>query len=164
MVADPTQTAQSLRQAMRRYPAAISLVVARDADRGFAGMVATSVTSASMDPPLMMVAIRREGRMNQIVRRSEKFGLVMLAHDDADLIDVFAKTTGGVANFTQDRWDLSGPLPHLTTGAASIVCTLHAIHPAGSHDLFIGGVHEVRLGPQSQSMVWYQSAAVPLNQ
>ena len=161
---ETARTASALRQAMRRYPAAISLVVAREPDARFAGMVATSVTSASMDPPLMMVALRREGRMSQTVRCSGEFGLVMLAHGDADLIDIFANASGSGSKFSADRWDLSGPLPHLASGAASIACSLQTIHPAGSHDLFIGEVRDVRLGPQSRPMVWFESAAVPLGQ
>ena len=78
--------------------------------------------------------------------------------------DIFANASDGVSKFSEDRWDLSGPLPHLASGAASIACSLQAIHPAGSHDLFIGEVRDVRLGPQSRPMVWFESAAVPLSQ
>ena len=72
------------RVAMRRYPAAVTIVTASDNQRRH-GMTATAVTSLSLDPPSLLVCLNRTTLLHDIMLSARRFCVNVLGHDQADL-------------------------------------------------------------------------------
>ncbi|NKB70195.1 MAG: flavin reductase [Candidatus Latescibacteria bacterium] len=103
------------------------------------GMTANAVTSLSLDPPLVLVAIGRDNQMYELLPQSRIFALNILRRDQEDLSNRFA--VPGPKDFS----DLS--LTTAATGAPLLQdtlgwvdCNLTEVLPGGDHDIFIGEI------------------------
>lgn len=134
--------------AMARLAAGVVLVAAYDEDDGprgaDVGMTATSFMSVSLEPPLVLVSVRNESRMDEILERQPYWAASLLS-------DAQRQTAGRFAmkGRLSDRL-LFGELPHvrgeisnapLVTGAlAAVECRTERRVVAGDHTLVIGRV------------------------
>ncbi|MGX5182904.1 flavin reductase family protein [Streptomyces avermitilis] len=60
------------REAMSRLAAAVTITTAQDEAGGYWGFTATSVTSASLDPPLLLVGISRTFSCRPVFRTASE--------------------------------------------------------------------------------------------
>jgi len=126
------------------------------------GMTANSVTSLSLDPTLILVAVDRRSRMHECLTYSECFSVNVLTVDHEEVSRRFASR--GPKDFS----DL--PLTFAKTGApilagalAFVDCRLTQIVPGGDHDIFIG---EVQAGDMrdGQPLIYYRGQYTRLAQ
>src|SRR5258708_21275116 len=72
------------RVAMRRYPAAVTIVTASDNQRRH-GMTATAVTSLSLDPPSLLVCLKRTTLRPDFILTARLFSERAVGHEKAQL-------------------------------------------------------------------------------
>jgi flavin reductase (DIM6/NTAB) family NADH-FMN oxidoreductase RutF len=103
------------------------------------GMTANAVTSLSLDPPLVLVAIDKKAQTHTHVSASGCFALSILSADQEDISQRFAasgpKDFSGLPIMT----DVTGA-PILHGALAYVDCRLREILPGGDHDIFIGEI------------------------
>nr|WP_295112250.1 flavin reductase family protein [uncultured Caulobacter sp.] len=101
------------------------------------GMTANAFLSVSLDPPLVLVSVRKRARVLGHVAMGDVFGINILAHDQAEVSDYFGGRGGAVcpAAFRNDQ-----AAPLLAGCLAWIVARVVDLHPAGDHRLMIGRV------------------------
>jgi flavin reductase (DIM6/NTAB) family NADH-FMN oxidoreductase RutF len=80
---------EALRHAMTRLSAGVCVVTASWQGRLHA-MTATAVCSVSLDPPLVLVCVGRASRFHAAVVGASRWGVSVLAEDQADLARHFA--------------------------------------------------------------------------
>ena len=71
----------SFKLAMRRFPAAVSVITAADQTRRH-GMTATAVTSLSLDPPSLIVCINRSTLLHDVMLLGRHFCVNVLRDDE----------------------------------------------------------------------------------
>ena len=136
------------RLAMGNLAAGITVVTVKDdAGRGL-GMTASSVTSLSLHPPMLLVCIDKSALLHDlIVVRSPAFAVSILAEDQADVARYFAEkdrhtfeTDGGLTSPAGVPL-VSGALGHLE-------CVRGAVYAGGDHSIVTGTVEwaEMRAG------------------
>lgn len=131
------------RQCMSRYATGVSVLACGDAAAP-AAMTANSLTSVSLDPPLILFCVRNEGRFLGEVRRHPRFSVNVLK---ADQMAVSQRYAGRGDTQPMPSWhDLHGA-PVLAGAQASLVCRLHAQHLAGDHTIVIGQVVHAEQAP-----------------
>lgn len=134
---DPTD-ARCLRNAFGAFATGVTVVTAVAADGTRVGLTANSVTSVSLDPPLLLFCPARTASALPTLRATRCFAVNVLAAEQADVADRFARR--GVDRFAGATWhDLAG-LPVLGGALASFACTLEAEHPGGDHVVVVGRV------------------------
>jgi flavin reductase (DIM6/NTAB) family NADH-FMN oxidoreductase RutF len=124
------------RALFRRQAASVAVVtVAGEPPVGF---TATSLTSVSLDPPLLSVCLDRGSSSWLPVVRAEYLGVHLLADDQRDVARTFATT--GIDRFAAHggAWR-SGPrgVPLLDAALAWLVCRVTHLVPAGDHGIVL---------------------------
>lgn len=132
----------TFRQVMGRFATGISVVTTFN-DGAPVGITVNALSSVSLDPPLVMVALDRSRFITPMVRASGRYAVNVLGEGQQALSDCFAHApvSPGREDFCGATWS-SGPagLPLLEGAIATLECTVVQTFSAGDHDLFIGRV------------------------
>ena len=131
------------RRVMGHFVTGVTVVTAFDQDGRPAGITVNALSSVSLEPPLVVVALDRRRFITPIIHAAGRFAVNILGEHQQALSDCFAgaPVSPGREDFCGAAWrpGTTG-LPLLEGGIASLECTVTEIHPAGDHDLFIARV------------------------
>ncbi|MBX9396487.1 flavin reductase family protein [Streptomyces sp. TRM72054] len=153
----PALGSAEFREAMSFLAAPLTIVTARDAEGRAWGFTASSVTSVSLEPPLVLVGVSHTSSCFGALSEATEFSINILGSDHRELARTFA--TRGVDRFSGVRladWPDS-TVPYLADVAVALRCVVTSRVPVGDHTLLIGelsGMH--RQGPASAPLVWYR--------
>ena len=147
------------RRVMGHFVTGVSVVTALDGDRPF-GITVNALSSVSLQPPLVMVALDRRRFLTPIVRAGGRYAVNILGEDQQALSDCFAgaPVTPGREDFCGAAWH-PGPtgLPLLDGAIATLECTVVETFSAGDHDLFIGHVDTLdNQGREAMPLLYYR--------
>jgi flavin reductase (DIM6/NTAB) family NADH-FMN oxidoreductase RutF len=139
-----------------RLAAGVSVVTALGED-GMTGMTASSVTSVSLRPPLLLVSITHGSRTLAAIRARRAFAVHFLRSDQQGLAGHFAGRPGA----TEPDHRMVLGVPVLPDALAWSVCLLEAEHEYGDHTLVIGAVAAAQVGI-GRPLVWHDRAYAEL--
>ena len=137
------------RQVMGHFVTGVTVVTALDGDQPF-GITVNALSSVSLKPALVMVALDRRRFLTPIVRAAGTYAVNVLAEDQQALSDCFAgaPVTPGREAFCGAAWHPGSlGLPLLDGAIATLECTVVETFSAGDHDLFIGRVETLSSEP-----------------
>lgn len=148
------------RRVMGHFATGVTVVTTLDEGRP-QGITVNALSSVSLEPALVMVALDRRRFITPMVRASGRYGVSILGEGQAALSDCFAG-----AAVTPDRKAFCGAawstgergLPLLDGAIAALECTVVETFSAGDHDLFIGRVDALYAAPEGHPMplVYYR--------
>ena len=124
---------------MGRFATGVVIVTAIDPEGHPTGMTANSLTSVSLQPPLVSICVDHTADMHQSLTGADRFAINILAADQEPLSRRFAggerKRFDGVGYRRTDSGYLvlDGVLAHLE-------CERHAVFPVGDHTIYVGRV------------------------
>ena len=130
------------RRVMGHFVTGVTVVTALDGERPF-GITVNALSSVSLDPPLVMVALDRRRFLTPIVRTAGRYAVNVLSEEQQALSDCFAgaPVSPGREDFCGAAWHPGATgLPLLDGAIATLECTVVQTFSAGDHDLFIGRV------------------------
>jgi flavin reductase (DIM6/NTAB) family NADH-FMN oxidoreductase RutF len=136
------------RQVMGHFATGVSVVTALDGGRP-AGITVNALSSVSLEPPLVMVALDRRRFITPVVRTSGRYAVNVLGEGQQGLSDCFAgaPVTPGRDDFCGAAWRAGRTgLPLLEGAIATLECATVKTFSAGDHDLFIGRVEALASG------------------
>lgn len=141
-------SADEFRAALARLAAGVVLVTARDAEHGprgeDAGMTATAFLSVSLEPPLVLVSVRNDSRMDDLLERQPLWAVSVLAESQRHIAGRFAMK-GRISDrllfedIAYERGEASGA-PLVRGALAALECRTEQRVAAGDHTLVIGRV------------------------
>ncbi len=138
-IAPTPPSSQQLRAAFGRFPTGVTIVTCVDRQGQRIGLTANSLSSLSMDPPLLAWSLRLVSTNLAAFRDARYFAVNVLADAQIELSRRFASSAP--AKFDDGLWHNGlGQVPLLAGSAASFECELTATHEAGDHLLFIGRI------------------------
>jgi flavin reductase (DIM6/NTAB) family NADH-FMN oxidoreductase RutF len=147
----------SFKRAMRRFPAAVSVITSADQSRRH-GMTATAVTSLSLDPPSLIACINRSTLLHDIMLMGRHFCVNVLRRDQAELSTAFSGAMTPEARFGLGTWLTSAQgLSYLADAQVNIFCRKVAAVPYGTHTIFIGEAEAVHTHDPIEPLI-YQDA------
>ena len=148
----------TFRQVMGHFATGVTVVTAFDPEAMPAGITVNALSSVSLEPPLIMVALDRRRFITPIVRAAGRYAVSILGDGQQALSDCFANApvSPGREAFCGASWT-SGEtgLPILDGSIASLECTTVQTFSAGDHDLFIGRVDALTTGPATPDPLLY---------
>jgi flavin reductase (DIM6/NTAB) family NADH-FMN oxidoreductase RutF len=147
----------SFKLAMRRFPAAVSVITAADQTRRH-GMTATAVTSLSLDPPSLIVCINRSTLLHDVMTLGRHFCVNVLRKDQSELSAAFSGALAAEARFKLGSW-LTSPegVSYLDDAQINVFCRKVAAVPYGTHTIFIGETEAVKAQDPIEPLI-YQDA------
>ena len=160
--AAPAPDPRSLRDALARFATGIAFVTAAP-DGEPAGLIVNSLTSVSLEPPLVSFSPARSSLTWSRMRRTGRFGVNLLGRQH----EHFARraTTPGADRFAGLNWEPGHRgVPLLTDALASLECEIVAEHPTGDHWIVVGRVDNLHTSPSYDPLVFFAGAFGALKQ
>jgi 3-hydroxy-9,10-secoandrosta-1,3,5(10)-triene-9,17-dione monooxygenase reductase component len=130
------------RRVLGHFATGVTVVTTWDADGHPAGFTASSVTSVSLDPPLVLVCVAHTAQSYQALHAHGRFAINILHLDHEQVARRFASSsTVGSEKFEGMGYRHGAlGLPILEDALAEIECTTEHVYPAGDHTIFVGRV------------------------
>lgn len=111
---------------------------------GASGCTASSFTSLSLDPPLVLVCLDRRTPMRDYIDKAGRFGINVLAADQPHLSQHFARwSPDKFADIDHDIDEYGVPL--LVGAISRLSCTLDRSYYGGDHVILVGRVEHIDL-------------------
>ena len=152
----PAPQARPFRDALGRFATGVAFVTAAP-DGEPAGLIVNSLTSVSLDPPLLSFCPSRSSLTWSRMRRTGRFGVNILGRRH----EPFAKraTPARADRFASLNWELGAHgVPLLTDALATLECKIVAEHPAGDHWIVVGHVNNLHITPIKDPLVFFAGA------
>ncbi|EGD53527.1 flavin reductase family protein [Gordonia neofelifaecis] len=151
----PPQARAGLRSTMSGYPSGL-VAVAALARSGPVGLIASSFTSVSLDPPLVSVNIANDSTTLPRLLNAESWGISVLAADQHHVADAFRRPSRERFDGVSWRATANGAV-HLDGAAAEFTTTVRQIVTAGDHVIAVLAVADHRAEPGADPIVFYRS-------
>ncbi|MFA6310886.1 MAG: flavin reductase family protein [Sterolibacterium sp.] len=144
--------ARDFRNALGSFATGVTVVTARGADGGLAGVTVNSFASVSLDPPLVLWSLSLNTSTLAVFEQCSHYAVNVLAADQLALSIRFAKPgdDGRENRFADLELDFGrGGAPLLRGCCARFECRNEKRHDGGDHLIFIGRVeaYAYRDGP-----------------
>ena len=130
----------TFRAVMGSFAAGVTIVTVRDADGSPKGFTASSVSSLSLNPPLLLVCVDNGADTLPAMQQATAFAVNMLKHGEEELSARFASK--GIDKFAVVSYvegELGAPILAERI-VAYAECTVKAKYPGGDHTIFIGEI------------------------
>jgi flavin reductase ActVB len=139
------QQVAQFKEVFSRYPSGVVIVTTRAADGSAKGFTASSFTSVSANPPLVLACLNLTAECYPVFATAEKFAISILRPHHQELAELFARR--GADKFIEGQFvDSHHDLP-----------VVKADHfPGGDHVIIVGEVTQSLLGDPGDGMVHYQ--------
>jgi flavin reductase (DIM6/NTAB) family NADH-FMN oxidoreductase RutF len=161
----PETSPDHFRAAMRHLVGAVSVItVGRGSD--ITGMTVTSVSSLSIDPPTLIVAINRASSTWPVLKRYGVFGLSVLTSDQIEIAERFSGKHGlkGRERFAGGEWIARGPSAPLLVGAAAAIdCEVEDVIERHSHAIVVGRVRDLISSKYASALAYWHGKYVAID-
>lgn len=148
----PDEIKQQFKKAMRRLTSTVSIIAAQEKSARF-GIVVTSVSSVSMEPPAILVCINHSASIYQPLLRTRRFSVNMLQEQHQDLIGPFSRLASD-ERFAYGAWSDAQGVPVLDNAQATLLCRVDGTFCYGSHDIVIGHIEAITVAEPVLPLLW----------
>lgn len=128
---------RALRDAFGRFASGVTIVTAAS-DDGPVGITASSFSSLSLDPPLVLWSPNAGSRRFPYFERAEHFAIHVLGAEQIDLCKGFADSPFAFEGASVT--DSAQGVPLIEGCLARFECRQNAIYPGGDHKIVVGEV------------------------
>jgi len=151
-------SAGDFRSTLGAFATGVTVITTQGTDHPY-GMTANAFSSVSLDPPLILVCIKKESEGNEVIQRNGVFAVNILGIEHEPISRFFASRhrPRGQEAFSEipHRSGVTG-CPILEGAAGHLDCRLVASHEAGDHVIFIGEVVGLEMDPSVPPLVFHQ--------
>jgi 3-hydroxy-9,10-secoandrosta-1,3,5(10)-triene-9,17-dione monooxygenase reductase component len=129
---------RALRDALGKFVTGVTVITAHHEGCDY-GVTVNSFNSVSLDPPLVLWSLARTSSSLEAFKNAEHFAVHVLAADQRDLSDRFAKS--GPDKFTDFEFDRAEHGTPLVDGcSARFLCRRAFNYDGGDHEIIVGEV------------------------
>lgn len=144
---------RAFRDAVGRFATGVAFITA-DRDGQPAGLIVNSLTSVSVQPPLVAFCPSRSSLTWSRMRQARRFGVNVLGREHERFVR--RATPAGADRFAGLDWQPGhGGIPLLTEAVACLECEIVAEHSAGDHWIVVGRVDHLRIAPLKDPLVFF---------
>ena len=148
---------QDFKDALASWASGVT-VVTTELDGKVYGLTASSFSSLSLEPPLVLVCIANTNRLPDMVRQSGRFTISILARDQEHLSNHFARPGREPENTLApgEHRDTAVGVPALADAAGYVACEVHELLEHGDHTILIGRVVEAGADEQRAPLLYHR--------
>jgi flavin reductase (DIM6/NTAB) family NADH-FMN oxidoreductase RutF len=139
------------RRVMGRFATGVTVVSFLRAGKPV-GMTVNTLLSVSLEPPLVLISVRKASSFVDNVRVGGRYGISILSEAQRKLGPHFSTRPKESAAI---RFEEHASIPLLAGSLAQIVARVVDIHPAGDHLLFIGEIEHLAHGPEARPLIFF---------
>ncbi len=153
------QTAQTIselyRNAWSSFATGVTVITTVEPDGLVHGMTASSVTSVSLDPPLVLAVIGESRQSHGLIESTGRFGMSILDAAQTDIAKHFATPPESRGDLDSSKIAQLAGTPIIANSIAAMDCKVSAAYKAGDHTVFVGEVEAIEVGT-GDPLVWFQ--------
>lgn len=146
---------RALRTVLGCYGTGVAVITTRTHDSQLAGVTVNSFTSVSLEPPLVLFSLARSANVLLSFQQAGFFAVNILAFDQEDLSNMFARPSTASWESTGYRESARG-IPLFPGTLAQLECTKTAEHDGGDHIIFLGRVDLFHLHAQADPLLFFR--------
>jgi flavin reductase ActVB len=124
--------------AMAALVSGVAVITARRDDGQPCGLVATSISSFSANPPSVLVSVDHSSRCHRALVDGDTFGVHVLAAEQEHLARVFAGK--GEDKFAGVEWEWDDGVARIAATLSYLRCRRSALFELYDHSLLVGDV------------------------
>jgi flavin reductase (DIM6/NTAB) family NADH-FMN oxidoreductase RutF/pimeloyl-ACP methyl ester carboxylesterase len=144
-----------LRAALGCFATGVTVITTCDADGAPMGFTASSFTSVSMEPPLVLFCIRRGSPNVTALRQRQAFAVNVLHIGQQPVSARFASWHQD--RFATTEWEVwEHEVPIILDAAANFECTIDEMVDGGDHVIVIGRVRRVHFDAARDPLLYFQ--------
>lgn len=150
-----TISSADFRDALRHFPAGVTLVTAGTGD-DVHGLTVSAFASVSADPPMIAVVLDLRNHIHPYLEsEAAPFAVNILGEEQSELSNRFARQPAD-ERFAAGSWHPApSGVPVLDESLAWLDCTVEARLEAGSHRIYVGRVRASRVCRPDESPLVY---------
>lgn len=146
-------TGEIFRRVLGHLPTGVTVITAYGPD-GPIGMAANSVTSVSLDPPLILLCPARSSTTWPTIRDAGRFCVNIMAGHHEELTRRFSLR--GIDRFAGAAYTDRDSGPSLDDAVGWIECTIRDEYPAGDHTIVVASVLAIDAVPEAVPLVFFR--------
>ncbi len=146
----------TLKQALASFPSGVVIATTLDPQGRPHGFTATSFSSVSIEPPLVLLCLARTAQCHEAFSGSQYVAISLLGADGKALAERFS-TTVGTRKFEVPEL-IKGPhgLVLVQDAIASLVCVKRQMLTCGDHTILINEVETISNEPSREALIFYR--------
>jgi 3-hydroxy-9,10-secoandrosta-1,3,5(10)-triene-9,17-dione monooxygenase reductase component len=145
---------RELRNLMSRWVTGVAVVTSTDG-AGPRGATTNALTSLSLDPLLVLVALDHGSNTLEAVRGSGRFCINVLAAEQEELARRFATKASGEEKLAGVPHRLVDGVPVLGGAVAWLACELHETLEGGDHTILLGRPLDAGMDDAARPLLFY---------
>ncbi len=139
---DEVVSVDEFKTAMRALPAGIS-IISTGSGEAVAGIVVSSLTSISAEPPMVGFFIHEGASCWPLLHDCGRFVANVIGEEHGDVMTAFLKRPQGPERFAVGRWREGGAsVPVLADALASLECEVVFTQRIGTHRMVVGKIRK----------------------
>lgn len=149
------------RRAMGRFVTGVTILTTVDEAGRDHAMTANTLTSVSMEPPLVLVCVEAEARFHDPIVESGVWGVSVLSHESraaAAWLATRGRPLHGQLDLVPHHRGETG-VALITGSRALLECRTYAVHQAGDHSIVVGEVVATDVPDECPEALIYQRGA-----
>lgn len=156
-------SSDDFRAAMRGYIGHVSLMTVGSDDMA-TGLIVTSATSLSVEPPMILVCVNRFSSSWPVLQETGRFGWSALGAAHQPIADRFSGRTGisGAARYAGATWEEVDGSRLLVGAPLAFACQVDDMIDKGTHSIVIGRVQGIRQSAQAGVLAYHDGSYVQL--
>lgn len=153
----PDVNPDDFKGAMGSWAAGVTVVTTR-VDGHVYGITASSFSSLSVEPLLVLVCIATSNKLAAMVQQTKSFAISILAEGQEDVSGYFAKSgrepVEAFPGITTRDWHTGNPI--IDGAIAHLDCELHETLPGGDHIIAVGRVVGAAFDPEKRPLLYFR--------
>jgi flavin reductase (DIM6/NTAB) family NADH-FMN oxidoreductase RutF len=144
-----------LLRTFRCFAHGVTVITARAGDQ-FHGMTATATCGVSLDPPLLLVCVKRDTRTHMLIKQAGAFGVNLLRNQQRGIAEQFAADRSTMERFAGTAYhrEVTGA-PILDDTLGFFDCRVVAAYEGGDHTVFVGAVEAARSAGDGVPLIYH---------
>ncbi|MBT5434396.1 MAG: flavin reductase family protein [Alphaproteobacteria bacterium] len=152
---NPVPVLPEFKDAMAEFPSGVTVATCRNARGEAYGATLSSVTSLSLDPPMVLACFARNSTTLQALYPGVSFRVHVLAEGQEDVAMAFAgRSSDKFANVDWHK-DEAGP-PRLKGCTLVLTCRVAHVIPGGDHMIVTGLVDDTQMAHDCRPLVYHR--------
>jgi flavin reductase (DIM6/NTAB) family NADH-FMN oxidoreductase RutF len=144
---------REFRDALGSFATGICVITVNPDDEPAFGMTVNSFASVSLDPPLVLWSLQNDSECFPAFEKHEKFAVNILAADQQELSNLYAKKGDHVLADEHYTLGESGS-PVINGAVTTFECKTWARYPGGDHVILVGEVTEMSSNAEKQPLLF----------
>lgn len=151
-----TFSSQDFRKTMGHFTTGVAVLTTCDSEGQPHGMTINSLTSASLEPPLLLFCLNTYSKTAQHFAKASCFAVNILARDQELMARNFA--AHNLKEWENISWSFSSlGNPILGGCIAALECKPYSLHLAGDHQILIAEAQKLEIFSTKDPLVFFKS-------